>query len=83
MKSFFAQIVIVAALIVVGVTFPAVVYSTTCYINPCTSSTSSPCTLAGKGTNKARCGGSCVGTYPCACTRKDAGKNSDRCVCER
>jgi len=83
MNSFFAQVVIVAALVAVAVVFPMVVYSTTCQTtNPCTSNVNSPCVTAGKGTNNERCSGVCNGPVGCTCTRPD-GNPAGNCICRK
>ena len=78
MNSFFAQIVIVVALVVVAVIFSAVVDSAVCLLNPCTSNTTNPCVTASKGTVWEHCAGSCDGPAGCACQRPNTTVN---CSC--
>jgi hypothetical protein len=79
MNSFLAHVVIVVALVVVGVTFPAIVYSTTCQSNPCSDNPDNPCVTAGKGTKNERCAGTCKGPAGCTCTRNNTKENC-RCM---
>jgi hypothetical protein len=62
MKSFFAQIVIVAALVVVAVAFPSIIYSTGCTLW-CGTGT---CHYDWNGALGGTCQGSCTGTL-CWC----------------
>lgn len=80
MKSYFAHAVVLVALVVAAVSFPAIVCSTTCQPNPCTNTVKSPCVTVSRGTRWESCSVGCEGPLGCMCTRYN---KSEYCRCLR